>query len=48
MGLGGDNSWGAKPHKAYQIDLAVGKITYGFTLIPLSKNGSIDKAIKQY
>lgn len=48
MGLGGDNSWGAKPHKAYQIDPAVGKITYGFTLIPLSKNGSIDKAIKQY
>ena len=48
MGLGGDDSWGAKPHKIYQIDPAVGKISYGFALVPLDKNASIDKAIKQY
>ncbi len=48
MGLGGDNSWGAKPHQVYQIDPKAGKYTYGFSLIPLDKNGNIDKAIKQY
>lgn len=48
MGVGGDDSWGAKPHKAYQIDPASGKISYGFSLIPLDKNANIEKAIKQY
>ncbi|HIZ27498.1 MAG TPA: DUF4981 domain-containing protein [Candidatus Barnesiella merdipullorum] len=48
MGLGGDDSWGAKPHKRYQINPADGTITYGFTLVPLAKNASIDRAIKQY
>ncbi len=48
MGVGGDNSWGAKPHKAYQISPAAGKISYGFSLIPLDRNANIEKAIKQY
>ena len=48
MGLGGDDSWGAKPHKVYQIDPAIRKITYGFTFVPLGKSASIEPAIKQY
>jgi beta-galactosidase len=35
MGLGGDNSWGAKPHPEY---LLTGKMyTFGFTLSPIKK-----------
>jgi beta-galactosidase len=48
MGLGGDDSWGAQPHEEYQINLAPGKISYGFSLIPLDKNANFEKAIKQY
>ena len=48
MGLGGDDSWGAKPHKVYQIDPAIRKITYGFAFVPLGKSASIEPAIKQY
>lgn len=48
MGVGGDHSWGAQPHEEYQINLAPGKISYGFSLIPLDKNANFEKAIKQY
>ncbi len=46
MGLGGDDSWGARPHKKYQI--APGNISYGFTLIPLKKNDNPEKLVRQY
>jgi len=34
MGLGGDNSWGAKPHKPYMM-YADKEYTYKFSLIPI-------------
>lgn len=46
MGLGGDNSWGAKPHPEY---LLKGKMyTFGFTLSPIKKmNISLDQQAKE-
>lgn len=38
MGVGGDNSWGARPHAAYTIE--PGSHTYSFTLVPLTNNKS--------
>lgn len=36
MGVGGDDSWGARPHDPYMIDFNNQKsIKYGFTLIPI-------------
>ncbi len=46
MGLGGDDSWGARPLKKYQI--LPGNFSYGFALIPLEKNANPEKAVKQY
>ncbi|MDA3854105.1 MAG: DUF4981 domain-containing protein, partial [Bacteroidales bacterium] len=34
MGVGGDNSWGAKPHKPYML-YANKKHTYSFSIIPI-------------
>jgi beta-galactosidase len=37
MGVGGDDSWGARPHEPYLIRPSQKGIGYGFTLIPLAK-----------
>ncbi|HLP15569.1 MAG TPA: glycoside hydrolase family 2 TIM barrel-domain containing protein [Bacteroidota bacterium] len=37
MGLGGDNSWGATPHKEYTLVPSSRLFEYGFTLIPFEK-----------
>ena len=34
MGLGGDDSWGATPHKQYNLHPYEKVFTYGFTIIP--------------
>jgi beta-galactosidase len=37
MGVGGDNSWGATPHKEYLIRLEKGQaVEYGFTIMPVN------------
>ncbi|OGU61532.1 MAG: hypothetical protein A2V66_00485 [Ignavibacteria bacterium RBG_13_36_8] len=36
MGLGGDNSWGATPHKEYILHLSEKGYEYGFTIIPFT------------
>ncbi len=46
MGLGGDDSWGARPLKKYQI--TPGSYSYGFALIPLENNANPEKSVKQY
>ncbi|WOH36600.1 glycoside hydrolase family 2 TIM barrel-domain containing protein [Thalassotalea fonticola] len=43
-GVGGNNSWGAKPEKAY-LDYANQTISYGFTLMPVTK-ANIDALLK--
>ncbi len=35
MGLGGDDSWGAIPHKEYQLDAV--EYNYRFRLSPLTR-----------
>ncbi|MDM7925956.1 MAG: glycoside hydrolase family 2 TIM barrel-domain containing protein [bacterium] len=37
MGVGGDDSWGARPHEPYMIQPSKKGYRYGFTLIPLVK-----------
>ena len=48
MGLGGDNSWGALPHKQYQIHADQTPIKYGFTIVPFGKKTDFKELIKQY
>jgi beta-galactosidase len=36
MGVGGDDSWGARPHSQYQIP--AGKYAYSFRMKPVTKN----------
>ena len=36
MGLGGDNSWGARPHEQYRLN--PGEYTYSFRLSPITGN----------
>lgn len=47
MGLGGDDSWGALPHEQYRVQ-AQNPISYGFSIVPFSKNTDFKKLIKQY
>ncbi|WP_242203589.1 glycoside hydrolase family 2 TIM barrel-domain containing protein [Aestuariivivens insulae] len=44
-GVGGDDSWGARPQKEYQM-LGNKKHTYGFTLVPF-ENGDTNMFLKQ-
>ncbi len=37
MGLGGDNSWGATPHKQYTLYPSAKNFEYGFTIIPFAE-----------
>ncbi len=37
MGLGGDNSWGFRPHKQYRINPEDLPVSYGFSLVPFDK-----------
>jgi beta-galactosidase len=46
-GLGGDTSWGLKPHKKYQIDPKQ-TIEYGFSLIPFGADVQYPNLIRQY
>lgn len=46
-GLGGDTSWGLKPHKVYQVDPHQ-TIRYGFSFIPFAGTTDYEKLIKQY
>ncbi|MDP4238849.1 MAG: glycoside hydrolase family 2 TIM barrel-domain containing protein [Bacteroidota bacterium] len=46
-GLGGDTSWGLKPHKMYQINPHQ-TIRYGFSFIPFADSADYEKLIKQY
>lgn len=41
MGVGGDNSWGYKPHKEYR--LLEDNYTYSFTIQPISDNEDLEK-----
>ncbi len=46
MGVGGDNSWGARPHAQYTLPAAV--YSYSFRLTPLSgKETSMDSLLKR-
>ncbi|MBI9037960.1 MAG: DUF4981 domain-containing protein [Bacteroidales bacterium] len=45
MGVGGDNSWGAKPHKKYQI--LPGNYSFSFRIRPFSNNEDVSKLINQ-
>jgi len=36
MGVGGDDSWGARPHEEYLIKLKQEGIKYGFTMVPFT------------
>jgi beta-galactosidase len=40
MGVGGDDSWGARPHEPYLIRPSKKGYRYGFTLMPLAKGRS--------
>jgi len=43
MGLGGDNSWGARPHKEYNLYPSAKGYQFGFTFIPFQSVKSIEK-----
>jgi beta-galactosidase len=46
MGVGGDNSWGARTHKKYT--LLPGNYSYNFLLIPFSKNTESPLKLSKY
>lgn len=46
LGVGGNNSWGKLPMDAYLIRPKEGKITYGFTIIPIEKTSEINSFFK--
>ena len=45
MGVGGDDSWGALPHKEYMIHPSERKFEYGFTIIPFTNTEDVNKLI---
>jgi len=46
MGVGGDDSWGARPHEQYMINRDTKGYTYGFTFIPIASTKEIDQLIQ--
>jgi len=46
MGVGGDNSWGAKTHKEYTI--SPGNYSFSFLLIPFAKNTETPLQLSKY
>jgi beta-galactosidase len=42
IGVGGDNSWGARPHDQYMIKPGSREFRYGFVLIPVTSTDEID------
>ena len=46
MGVGGDNSWGARTHKEYTI--TPGNYSYHFKLVPFSKNTESPLNLSKY
>lgn len=45
MGVGGDDSWGARPHEQYQIKPEHNRIEYGFTFYPIGNEGEIKEIL---
>jgi beta-galactosidase len=45
MGLGGDNSWGAKPHNEYNLFPSVAGYRFGFTLVPFQAIENVDELV---
>jgi beta-galactosidase len=45
MGVGGDNSWGARPHRQYRI--AVREYTYRFRLRPFARRDGPPTALSK-
>lgn len=43
MGLGGDDSWGAKPHEQYMIKPSASGYQYGFTLVPVRSHKEVEE-----
>jgi beta-galactosidase len=47
MGVGGDNSWGARPHAEYRLP-SLETYTYRYRLIPLSDSRALPTQLKRY
>lgn len=47
MGVGGDNSWGAKPHGAYMLKPRKEAYRYSFSLVPFEMESEIDKSLRE-
>ena len=43
MGVGGDNSWGAKPHKKYTLPMDTSTYNLEYVLIPFSQKNQLDE-----
>ncbi len=43
QGVGGNNSWGKLPLEEYLIRPGEGKVTYGFTLIPIRNRKEVER-----
>lgn len=45
-GVGGDDSWGATPHKEYSLFPTITGYEYGFTIIPFDNLNDLDRFVK--
>ena len=43
MGVGGDNSWGAKPHKKYTLPMDTSTYNLEYVLIPFSQKNQLEE-----
>ena len=43
MGVGGDNSWGAKPHKKYTLPMDTSTYSLEYVLIPFSQKNQLEE-----
>lgn len=46
IGVGGDDSWGARPHDEYLIKSRKESFKYGFTMVPFSSFSELNKSLK--
>ena len=42
MGVGGDNSWGAKPHYKYTLPMDTTVYSLDYAIIPFNKKNELD------
>ena len=42
MGVGGDNSWGAKPHSKYTLPMDTTVYNLEYAIIPFNENNELD------